>query len=84
MAAEEAVAIYFPRGPCFAASVECSLPNFSQHLKGLDISPPVEWCSACENDSADVCLAVKVGQAPAPAAVAPQLQPTPVPATFHL
>jgi len=86
MAVEEAVTIYFPQGPCFAASVQCSLPNFTQHLKELDISSPAEWCSACENDSAGVCLAVKVGQAPAPAAVAvaPQLQPTPVPATFHL
>ena len=66
--AEEAVTIQFPQGPCFSAFAECDLPNFTQLLKGLDISSPADWCAACENDSADVCLAAAGQQQQQPAA----------------
>jgi hypothetical protein len=38
-------------------AVNCSLANFSSLLNSISFTTPGDWCEACNNTSADVCLA---------------------------
>ncbi|KAI2494293.1 acid phosphatase [Fragilaria crotonensis] len=54
-----ATTVRFPEGPCQGAS-SCSLGDFTQLLSTMSFTSLEEWCGQCENESADVCLEVKL------------------------
>jgi Histidine phosphatase superfamily (branch 2) len=51
--------IQFPNGLC-QGEVYCPLQDFTKYLSSFPFTSLEEWCQQCENDSADICLAVKV------------------------
>ena len=51
--------IRFPAGPCQGAT-SCALGDLTQLLSSMSYTSLEEWCVVCENDSADVCLEVKL------------------------
>ena len=74
--------IRFPDGPC-KGGVSCPLPKFTELLSSMSYTSLAEWCIACGNESADVCLEVKLDsllqQVPSGASSQP-FAPTPTPA----
>ena len=54
-----AMTVRFPTGPCEGAP-SCPLSDFTRLLSSMSYTSLEEWCVRCENDSADVCLEVKL------------------------
>jgi hypothetical protein len=73
-----AMSVRFPAGPCQRAT-SCALGDFTQLLSTMSYTSLEEWCVLCENESADVCLEMKVDQLSsspsAPIMVAPTATP---------
>jgi hypothetical protein len=58
--AANSTTVPFPiTGPCQGAS-SCALDDFAHLLSSMSYTSLEEWCVLCENDSADVCLQVKL------------------------
>ena len=54
------MSIRFPSdGPC-QGSVSCPLPSFTELLASMSYTSLEEWCLACGNESANVCLQAKL------------------------
>jgi hypothetical protein len=59
--AANSTTVPFPiTGPCQGAFSSCALDDFTHLLSSMSYTSLEEWCVLCENDSADVCLQVKL------------------------
>jgi hypothetical protein len=78
--AANSTTVPFPiTGPCQGAS-SCALDDFTQLLSSMSYTSLEEWCVLCENDSADVCLQVKLN-ALSPQSTSVSVTPTASPVT---
>jgi hypothetical protein len=68
--AANSTTLRFPTGPCLGAG-RCALGDFTQLMSSMSYTSLEEWCVMCENESADVCLEVKVDELSSNAANTP-------------